>query len=50
MLSAPDGWPRLGTDRYPWYPQVRVFEVPYGRWDQRLADVAAALKERFPAC
>ena len=31
LISTPGSWPRLGTDRYPWYPQARVFITPtYG--------------------
>ena len=25
LISTPGAWPRLGSDRYPWYPQARVF-------------------------
>lgn len=44
LISTPGAWPRLGTDRYPWYPQVRAF-VPeaYNRWEGVMAEVAAAL-------
>ena len=28
LISTPGAWPKLGTDRYPWYPQVRVFIPP----------------------
>ncbi len=28
VTSVPGGWPRLGTDHYPWYPQMRVFTAP----------------------
>jgi Flp pilus assembly protein TadD len=47
FISNPWGWPRLGTDRYPWYPQARLF-IPkrYCEWDPVMNDVAAALAER----
>jgi tetratricopeptide (TPR) repeat protein len=28
LISTPGAWPKLGTDRYPWYPTVRVFDPP----------------------
>jgi Flp pilus assembly protein TadD len=44
LVSTPGSWPRLGTDRYPWYPQARVFLTPeYGQWDAVMGDLAAAL-------
>ncbi|MDR3509722.1 MAG: tetratricopeptide repeat protein [Caulobacteraceae bacterium] len=44
MISAPGAWPRMGTDRYPWYPQVRAF-IPGGfhQWGQLMPQVAEAL-------
>ena len=46
LISTPGSWPRLGTDRYPWYPQARVF-VPatYGGWDEVMAQIAEAMGE-----
>jgi tetratricopeptide (TPR) repeat protein len=46
LISTPGAWPRLGTDRYPWYPQVRVF-VPdaYNQWAPVMDEVAAAVTE-----
>jgi ADP-heptose:LPS heptosyltransferase len=44
LISTPGAWPRLGTDRYPWYPTVRVFGAPaYGDWAPVMAEVAEAL-------
>jgi tetratricopeptide (TPR) repeat protein len=44
LVSTPGAWPRLGTERYPWYPQARVFLPPgFGRWDAVMQEVAAAL-------
>lgn len=49
LISTPAAWPRLGTDRYPWYPQARVFLPPaFNQWPQVMAEVAAALGEAFP--
>ena len=48
LISTPGAWPRLGTDRYPWYPQVRVFLPPaYNQWEPVMAEVAEALKTRL---
>lgn len=45
FVSTPGAWPRLGTTRYPWYPQARVFLPPgFGQWDAVMADVATALR------
>jgi tetratricopeptide (TPR) repeat protein len=46
FVSTPIGWPRLGTDRYPWYPQIRVF-IPdrFGEWGQVMRETADALAQ-----
>jgi ADP-heptose:LPS heptosyltransferase len=46
LITTPGAWPRLGTeDRYPWYPQVRVFApAAYGAWGPVMGEVAAALQ------
>jgi hypothetical protein len=46
LISTPGSWPRLGTDRYPWYPQTRVF-LPdsFGDWDSVMGPIADALAE-----
>lgn len=50
LLSTPGSWPLLGTDRYPWYPQARVFLPPsLGQWDPAMQAMAAALTERLSA-
>jgi hypothetical protein len=38
----------VGTERYPWYPQARVF-LPrsFGDWEPVMQDVAVALTETF---
>jgi Tfp pilus assembly protein PilF len=45
LISTPGAWPRLGlSDRYPWYPQTRLFLPPtFGAWDAVMAEVGEAL-------
>ena len=44
LLSTPAAWPRLGTDQYPWYPQVRVFSPPaFNEWAPVMNELAQAL-------
>lgn len=45
MISSQGAWPRLGTERYPWYPQIRVFLPPPGPdgWSTVMAEIAGAL-------
>ena len=46
LISTPGSWPRLGTLRYPWYPQARVFMTPtFGAWDGVMGAMAEALGE-----
>ncbi len=46
VTSIPGGWTRVGTDHYPWYPQMRVFTAPaLGAWEPMMADIAGALAE-----
>jgi tetratricopeptide (TPR) repeat protein len=48
LISTPGAWPKLGTDRYPWYPQVRVFDPPaLNAWEPVMAEVAGALRTAF---
>ena len=48
LISTPAAWPRLGTDRYPWYPQVRVFTPEaFNRWEGVMAEVGEALDAAF---
>lgn len=50
LLSTPGAWPMLGTDRYPWYPQARVFLPPtLGQWEPAMRTMAQALTAAFPA-
>lgn len=49
LLTAPTIWTKLGTDRYPWYPQARVFSpTDFSDWKPVMTEVAQALAERFP--
>jgi Tfp pilus assembly protein PilF len=46
LISTPVAWPRLGTDRYPWYPATRVFSTKaFGQWDGVMDEIAGALGE-----
>lgn len=46
LISTPGAWTQLGTDRYPWYSQVRMFSSEtFGDWDPVIADIAQALGE-----
>ena len=50
LISTPGAWPRLGTDRYPWYPSVRVFSPQrYSQWEPVMQEVAQALRARTHA-
>ena len=42
LVAVHGAWTLLGTDRYPWYPQVRCFAAPEG-WPAALEAAAAAL-------
>lgn len=44
VASNPGAWPRLGSDYYPWYPQMRVFRADHlGDWSTPLAEIAEVL-------
>jgi hypothetical protein len=46
LISTPGAWPRHGSERYPWYPQVRTFMPPaFAAWEPVMQDVAAALAD-----
>lgn len=48
FISPPGAWPRLGTDRYPWYPASRVFNAPaLNAWGPVMDSVAHALAAAF---
>jgi tetratricopeptide (TPR) repeat protein len=46
MISNLGAWTKLGTERYPWYPQVRVFNpIAQGGWEPVMAEIASALRD-----
>lgn len=46
LISTPGAWPRLGTARYPWYPQVRTFTTAaYRAWGPIMEAVGEALQD-----
>ncbi len=48
LITTPGAWPPLGTDRYPWYPVVRLFTPPaFNRWEPVMAEVADSLARAF---
>lgn len=50
LISAPGAWPRLGTRRYPWYPQVRTFLPPaFADWSPVMGEVGEALAKAAAA-
>lgn len=50
LLTGAAVWTRLGTDAYPWYPQVRCFAAEdFGDWSPVMSRVAQALGETFKA-
>lgn len=49
-MTAPDAWPRFGTDRYPAYPNTRLFPLSgFGEWEDAMQRVATALAEKVAA-
>ncbi len=49
IVGTPAAWPLLGTDRHPWYPQVRVFlPAGYHHWDELMPRMADALADEIP--
>ncbi|MDB5460367.1 MAG: Tetratricopeptide 2 repeat protein [Caulobacteraceae bacterium] len=46
LITPRAAWTQLGTDAYPWYPQVRCFSASTpGGWEPVMDEVAAALKD-----
>ncbi len=46
FLTAGRTWPQLGTDRYPWYANARVFMPDnFGDWNALMPQVGAALAQ-----
>lgn len=49
LISAKGAWTPLGTDRYPWYPQARLYRPKaYAEWGPVLQQVADDLAVAFP--
>jgi tetratricopeptide (TPR) repeat protein len=49
LISASGAWTALGSDRYPWYPQVRLYRPEaFGEWGPVLGKVASDLGGAFP--
>ena len=47
LVAAADAWTPLGSDSYPWYPQVRLFQAAGpGDWLRVYGRVAEALAYR----
>lgn len=45
LISVPGAWTRLGTARYPWYPQARTFTAAaFGNWAPVMETVGEALE------
>jgi tetratricopeptide (TPR) repeat protein len=48
LIAAKGAWTPLGSDRYPWYPQVRIHQpAAYGEWAPVLERIAADLAREF---
>lgn len=46
-ITAPDSWPRFGTDHYPAYPSAKVFPLKaFGQWDEVMQRLAKALADK----
>jgi hypothetical protein len=44
LLSTPGAWPKLGSDHYPWYPQVQVFNTTaHNSWGTVMTELSEAL-------
>ena len=50
MITAPDDWHFLGTERYPVYPHLRYFRRDsFADWEGAIARIRAALEEAVAA-
>ncbi|MFZ5670081.1 MAG: tetratricopeptide repeat protein [Pseudomonadota bacterium] len=48
LATTPGAWPRLGTDRYPWYPQARCFwPLRFSDWAPMMDEIAGSLAAKF---
>ncbi len=51
LISPPSAWPRLGADRYAWYPTTRLFIAKgFNRWAELMPEVAEALAAFAAGC
>ncbi|MCA6272882.1 MAG: hypothetical protein IM661_10150, partial [Phenylobacterium sp.] len=49
-IAAKGAWTALGTDRYPWYPQVRLYQpAAFAEWGPVMDRVAGDLAREFGA-
>ena len=50
LIAAKGAWTPLGTDRYPWYPQVRLYQpAAFAEWGPVMDRVAGDLAREFGA-
>lgn len=50
MITAPDDWHFLGTERYPFYPHLRYFRRDsFADWEGAIARIRAALEDAVSA-
>ncbi|MCA3737204.1 MAG: tetratricopeptide repeat protein [Phenylobacterium sp.] len=50
LIAAKGAWTALGTDRYPWYPQVRLYQpTAFAEWGPVMDRVAGDLAREFGA-
>jgi len=48
LIAAAGAWTSVGSDRYPWYPQARLYKQPYsGEWPVVMQQVADDLAKTF---
>jgi len=46
MITAPDDWHYLATDKYPFYPHLRFFRREgFADWEKAITEIRAALDE-----
>jgi len=46
LILPPAAWTSMGTGRYPWYPQVRLFmPEEFNNWDPVMQEIAGSLGE-----
>jgi tetratricopeptide (TPR) repeat protein len=46
LISTPGAWPKLGTEAYPWYPAMRVFNAPpEDPWGAVMTEISGGLAD-----